>query len=242
VGVDIAVCFAERGLSADSFLRARALSNAGADAVYLVLGPARPESGGKPIFSLWASQGVDLPGLCVELSERISSMASRATWSSGMVPRPRASLHPTATACYCRAAASSRCLESPCSWQRETGTDSPSCCLMRRSHATCCVRPRKAERLLRSHPTLQLASLRPTSTQNRSCQWKWLRPSTAPCRKGPFSFLREDRLWQGREIPRGAGVLLPPASWPPLEDRKVRDQPQARRQLEVRGRPQLLTS
>jgi hypothetical protein len=80
VGVDIAVCFAERELSADSFLRARALSSSGADAVYLALGPARPESGGRPFFSLWASQRVDLPGLCAELSERISPIC--IAWKS----------------------------------------------------------------------------------------------------------------------------------------------------------------
>jgi hypothetical protein len=80
VGVDIAVCFAERELSADSFLKARALSNSGADSVYLALGPARPESGDRPFFSLWASQGVDLPGLCAELSEHISSIC--IAWKS----------------------------------------------------------------------------------------------------------------------------------------------------------------
>jgi hypothetical protein len=80
VGVDIAVCFAERELSADTFLRARALSISAADAVYLALGRARPESGGRPFFSLWANEPVDLPGLCAELSERISPIC--VAWKS----------------------------------------------------------------------------------------------------------------------------------------------------------------
>jgi hypothetical protein len=80
VGVDIAVCFAERELSVEPFLKARALSNSGADAVYLTVGPARPESGGRPFFSLWANQPVDLPGLCAELSERISPIC--IAWKS----------------------------------------------------------------------------------------------------------------------------------------------------------------
>lgn len=72
MGVDIAVCFTERELSIDSFLRTRALSNSAADAVYLALGPARGESGRRPFFSLWASEPVDLAGLCAELSEQVS--------------------------------------------------------------------------------------------------------------------------------------------------------------------------
>jgi hypothetical protein len=80
VGVDIAVCFAERELSADTFLRARALSSSGADAVYLALGRARHESGDRPFFSLWANEPVDLPGLCAELSERISPIC--IAWKS----------------------------------------------------------------------------------------------------------------------------------------------------------------
>lgn len=80
MGVDIAVCFAERQLSADTFLRARTLSRLGPDAAYLALGPARPESGGRPFFSLWANEHVDLPGLCAELSERISPIC--IAWKS----------------------------------------------------------------------------------------------------------------------------------------------------------------
>jgi hypothetical protein len=67
-------------VSIDSFLRTPALASTAAKAIYLALGPARGESGGRPYFALWASEPVDLAGLCAELSRQVSGVC--VAWKS----------------------------------------------------------------------------------------------------------------------------------------------------------------
>jgi hypothetical protein len=70
MGCDLAVTILDRDISPEQLAQASVVAGSGARRIYLVSGPRRPESAGRPYFAIWSDEHIDLAALGRELSVR----------------------------------------------------------------------------------------------------------------------------------------------------------------------------
>jgi hypothetical protein len=70
MGCDVAVTILDRDISPEELAQASVVAGSGARRIYLVSGPRRPESAGRPYFAIWSDEHIDLAALGRELSVR----------------------------------------------------------------------------------------------------------------------------------------------------------------------------